>query len=91
MLCLRTFKFHYLYFKGTCNVRRKTIEDDLNETFQEFMDQEFSIEVAYGHMVSGRPSKILSGWTYQSKPKPLRSARTAGEFCETEVMKIFKS
>ena len=49
------------------------------------MDQEFRKDEAYGHMVSGRPSKILSGWTYESAPKPLRSARTAGEFCETEV------
>lgn len=36
-------------------------------------------------MVTGRPSKILSGWTYESQPKPLRSSRRAGEFCETEV------
>lgn len=36
-------------------------------------------------MVSGRPSKVLSGWTYESQPKPLRSPRTAGDFCETEV------
>ena len=49
------------------------------------MDQEFNIDEAYGYMVTGRPSKILSGWTYESTPKPLRSARTAGNFCETEV------
>ena len=49
------------------------------------MDQEFEIEEAYKFMVTGRPSKVLSGWTYESKPKPLRSARTAGEFFETEV------
>lgn len=61
------------------------IENDLNETFQEFLDQEFRIDEAYDHMVSGRPSKVLSGWTYHSDPKPLRSSRTAGEFCETEA------
>lgn len=49
------------------------------------MDQDFRIDEAYGFMVSGRPSKILSGWTYESKPKPLRSSRKAGEFLETEV------
>ena len=49
------------------------------------MDQEFPIDEAYGHMVLARPSKILSGWTYESKPKPLRSSRTAGDFLETEV------
>lgn len=36
-------------------------------------------------MVTGRPSKVLSGWSYESEPKPLRSSRTAGTFCETEV------
>lgn len=70
---------------GTCNQRRQMIEDDLNETFQEFLDQEFRIDEAYDNMVSSRPGKILSGWTYEAHPKPLRSSRTAGEFCETEV------
>ena len=70
---------------GTCNQRRELIEKDLNELFQEFMDQEFSIEEAYENMVCARPSKVLSGWTFESKPKPLRSSRTAGEFRETEV------
>ena len=36
-------------------------------------------------MISARPSKVLSGWTYESKPKPLRSPRTAGEYRETDV------
>lgn len=56
------------------------------------LDQEFRIEEGYNLMVSGRPSKILSGWSYECQPKPLRSSRTAGEFCETEVSKhkIFK-
>ena len=36
-------------------------------------------------MVISKPSKVLSGWSYESKPRPLRSSRTAGEFCETEV------
>ena len=49
------------------------------------MDQDFRIDEAYKFMVLSRPSKILSGWTYESKPKPLRSSRTAGEFRETEV------
>lgn len=40
-------------------------------------------------MVLARPSKILSGWSYESKPKPLRSSRTAGEFCETEVTLLY--
>ena len=71
--------------KGTCNKRREAIEKDLNELFQEFLDQEFRIDEAYDHMVSARPSKVLSGWSYESKPKPLRSSRTAGDFCETEV------
>ena len=71
---------------GTDNQRREMIEEDLNSTFQEFIDQDFRIDVAYDHMVSGRPSKVLSGWTYEAQPKPLRSSRTAGEFCETEVL-----
>lgn len=64
------------------------IEKDLNETFQEFLDQDFPIAEAFDHMVTGRPSKVLSGWTYESQPKPLRSSRTAGDFCETEVTYI---
>lgn len=76
-------------FLGTCNKRREDIEKDLNELFQEFMDQEFSIEEAYSHMICARPSKVLSGWTFESKPKPLRSSRTAGEFRETEVFSGF--
>ena len=75
--------------KGTCNQRRENIEKSLNETFQEFMDQDFNIEEAYDLMVTAKPSKILSGWTYESIPKPLRSARTAGQFCETEVNNLF--
>lgn len=70
---------------GTCPKRRDEIERKLNETFQEFMDQDFDIEEAFGLMVCARPSKILSGWTYEAEPKPLRSSRTAGEFQETEV------
>ena len=73
---------------GTCNTRWEKIEKDLNETFQEFLDQDFRIEEAYGHMISARPSKVLSGWTFESKPKPLRSSRTAGEYRETEVIII---
>ena len=73
------------YFTGTCNKRREEIETNINELFQEFLDQEFAIEEAYGYMVSARPSKVLSGWTYESQPKPLRSSRTAGDFCETDV------
>ena len=73
---------------GTCSTRRVNIEKELNDTFQEFMDQEFPIAEAYDHMVSARPIKILSGWTYESKPKPLRSSRTAGEFHETEVKNL---
>ena len=72
-------------FSGTCSKRREKIEEDLNETFQECLDQEFNIAEAYKMMVAGKPSKVLSGWTYESKPKPLRSSRTAGEFRETEV------
>ena len=49
------------------------------------MDQEFRITEAYSLMVDAKPSKILSGWTYESQPKPLRSSRMAGEFRETEV------
>ena len=74
-------------FSGTCNVRRQQIENDLNELFQEFIDQEFRIDEAYSHMILARPSKVLSGWTYESQPKSLRSSRTAGEFQETEVRK----
>ena len=70
---------------GTCPKRRDLIEKDLNSLFQEFLDQDFPIVEAYNNMVLARPGKILSGWTYQSKPKPLRSSRTAGEYCETEV------
>ena len=70
---------------GTCNKRREAIEEELNTTWQEFMDQEFRISEAYSHMVDSKPSKVLSGWTYQGSPKPLRSPRTAGEFRETEV------
>ena len=70
---------------GTCSKRRETIEANLNETWQEFIDQEFRIDEAYGHMVTSKPSKILSGWTYEAQPKPLRSSRTAGNFEETEV------
>lgn len=83
-----TNNFFATLFVGTCTKRRDKIEADLNETFQEFLDQEFGIEEAYGYMVSGRPSKVLSGWTYQSQPTPLRSSRTAGQFCETEVITI---
>lgn len=53
------------------------------------MDQDITIEEAYHHMVSSRPSKILSSWTYESKPKPLRSSRMAGEFQETEVSYVY--
>ena len=74
-----------MYSTGTCPKRREAIEKDLNETFQELMDQEFRVDEGYGHLVSGRPSKILSQWTYQVQPKLLRSSRTASEFCETEV------
>lgn len=77
------------FLTGTCNKRRDSIEENLNELFQEFLDQEFPIDEAYSHMVLARPSKILSGWSYESKPKPLRSSRTAGEFCETEVSIIY--
>lgn len=75
----------HLNVLGTCSKRRDAIEKDLNALFQEFMDQEFRIDEAYGHMISARPSKILSGWTYESKPKPLRSSRMAGEYRDTEV------
>lgn len=77
--------FFLFCIKGTCAKRRAKIEEDLNVTFQEFIDQEFPIEEAYLNMIMARPSKILSSWTYESKPKPLRSSRTAGEFRETEV------
>ena len=70
---------------GTCPKRRDNIEKELNSTFTEFMDRDFRVDEAYSNMVSSRPSKILSGWSYESKPKPLRSSRTAGEFRETEV------
>ena len=76
--------WHFLSL-GTCPKRRDKIESDLNDTFQEMMDQEFTIEQAYSTLVSARPSKILSGWTFEYKPKPLRSSRTAGNFLETDV------
>lgn len=53
--------------------------------FKNFWIKNFSIAEAYGHMISARPSKILSGWTYESQPKALRSSRTAGKFFDTEV------
>ena len=82
----RDFCTCMLFFQsGTCNKRREGIEDDLNSTFQEFLDQDFRITEAYCMMVDGKPSKVLSGWTYEAKPKPLRSSRMAGEFRETEV------
>ena len=56
---------------GTCSKRRESIEAQLNETFQEFMDQDFRIDEAYKLMVSAKPSKILSSWSYEAKPKPL--------------------
>lgn len=73
---------------GTCPKRREKIEEDLNCTFQKFLDQDYTIEEAYKEMVAGKPSKVLSGWTYEAKPKPLRSSRTAGEFQETEVCMV---
>lgn len=76
------------YLKGTCSKRREAIEANLNDTFEELMDQEFHIDEGYSHMVSGRPSKILSGWTYEGIPKSLRSSRTAGEFRETVILYI---
>lgn len=79
--------FVVIFWIGTCPKRRENIELDLNETYQEFIDQEFRVDEAYSHMTMARPSKVLSGWTYESKPKPLRSSRTAGEFRETEVRK----
>ena len=80
-----------MYFAnaGTCAQRRESIEKELNILFQEFLDQEFPIAEGYGHMVTSKPSKILSGWSYQSQPKPLRSSRTAGEYRETDVRLIF--
>ena len=74
-----------MFCPGTCSKRRESIEEDLNSTFEEFMNQEFRISEAYNFMVDGRPSKVLSGWTYEGQPKPLRSSRMAGEFRETEV------
>ena len=70
---------------GTCAQRRARIEESLNSSFQEFMDQEFRVDEAYRIMVDAKPSKILSGWSYEAQPKPLRSSRMAGEFRETEV------
>ena len=49
------------------------------------LDQEFRVDEAYSFLVSGRPSKILSGWSYEANPKSLRSSRTAGEYQETDV------
>ena len=83
--CIFSVIAFFSSFQGTCPQRREAIEKDLNETFQEFMDQEFRVDEGYSYMVCGRPSKVLSGWTYEAQPKPLRSSRTAGEFCETEV------
>lgn len=70
---------------GTGTKRRDEIEENLNFKYQEMIDRDIPIDEAYNEMVSSRPSKILSGWTYEAKPKPLRSSRTAGEFRETEV------
>ena len=78
-------KLLFSFYIGTCPQRRENIEKDLNELFQDFIDQEFPIAEAYGHMILARPSKVLSGWSYESKPKPLRSSRTAGEYRETDV------
>lgn len=49
------------------------------------MDQEFRVDEGYSFLVTGRPSKILSSWSYESIPKPLRSSRRAGEFRETDA------
>lgn len=74
-----------VFSKGTCPKRRDAIEKELNETFQELMDQEYRVDEGYSTMVCAKPSKVLSGWSYEVQPKPLRSSRTAGELCETEV------
>ena len=89
----RRISIIYIYiFKGTCPKRRDKIEQDLNESFQEMVDQDFNIVEAYSQMVAAKASKVLSGWTYECKPKPLRSSRTAGLYQETDVsiQKCFK-
>lgn len=65
---------------------RKEMVRDVNLIYQKHIHELSSQELAYTKMVESHPPRLLSGYTYEEFPKPLRSQRVAVPPIETDVI-----
>lgn len=72
-------------FIGTSALLRKQMIRELNMTYQTHILSVSKQNLAYKVMVDTYPARCLSGYTYEERPKPLRSKRIAVVPVQTDV------